>query len=364
MPYSPLTFYPTYPESLEWGYDTNENQWHYGFKGFYIFSAAISDTEGDEIRLTNSSIINGIGIDISIYCSEGQWDVFANINGVLTQIPYNEVSGYYEYYYSGLLSAITEFVFIRNVDNEGNYNLFILDIVYAEIVGESGQGSGSRVWTSYINTTETFTVSSEETFQASIFPDLSYGQWPELNDALFQYIITPDNVYFQEPPDDNIFIFSYNLVSVFYSGELFQHINSMLEEYTTLTIVIVWAFNGVAPSSVADTIGILPIVHDYSGISGDNIINLQSGHVYDDTYIYSYTQFTKDNVEDDVLINDIYLAFEVVNANYTSYPGTIYDIRMYTGTSFPGASPIPAGFLSSMQVNNPIAYNPIMNWGG
>lgn len=144
------------------------------------------------------------------------------------------------------------------------------------------------------------------------------------------------------------------------------HVNAMFDLYETLTVVVLWYFNEMAPADIESTLNVY-LTGVYCNDPNVNWENVDYS-VIDNTLVQSYLVFKKGVPEEPVSDFSLEIVLEEGFGPTYEYPGAFYDIRLYAGEYIPflirsGLDPnIPAGLAPGVTLETPIALNSLLAW--
>ena len=149
-----------------------------------------------------------------------------------------------------------------------------------------------------------------------------------------------------------------------------EHINTMLDVYGDLSIVVLWYFNEISSVDIESTIKVRVEGISVLGDGGINIIETGNS-VIDNELVQTWATFNKEPGE---TISWLNLSFAntihgIPPYPYSGYPGAFVDVRLYVGgyTPFlidydPFSDPnMRAGFTQEVS-GTAIAINPLLEW--
>lgn len=149
-----------------------------------------------------------------------------------------------------------------------------------------------------------------------------------------------------------------------------EHINTMLDVYGALSIVVLWYFNEISPVDIESTINVRVEGISVLGDGGINIIETGNS-VIDNVFVQTWATFNKAPGE---TISWLTLSFAntiygIAPYSYSGYPGAFVDVRLYVGGYTPflvrseqfSDPNMRAGFAQEVS-GTELVLNPLLEW--
>lgn len=145
------------------------------------------------------------------------------------------------------------------------------------------------------------------------------------------------------------------------------HVNAMLDLYETLTVVVLWYFNEIAPADIGSTLNVnLSGVYCRAPNVNREIVDYST---IDNSLVQSWLSFKKSVPEKPISDFSLEIVLEEgFGPTPYEYPGAFCDIRLYAGEYIPFlvSSEIdpntPVGLAPGVTLETPIAINPLLIW--